>query len=240
MDNDLKPKPWSKTDIEVLAMGHEKGISYTKIGAMLGRTTDSIRNKAFSMGLSKPTGVPWYSDLRIATWDIETTNLKANAGTILSWALKPLKGAVISDCVTREEMINCKFDERIVGTLLEALQNFDAIITYYGTGFDVPFLKTRALMMGMEPPGPGELYHWDCYYPVKYRMKLHRSSLDAACAAFGIKGKTHLDMEIWMKARQGDPDSLKYVFDHNKADVRILAQLWEKIRGLQKWQRRPF
>ena len=233
-------RPWTLKDDDVLRVGVKSGISYLKLGRALDRTTDSIRNHAFQLGLAKPTGVPWYDGLRIGFLDLETSNLEANAGSMLSWALKMRGGKLLFDCITPRELTSCQFDRRIVETLLKALEDVDVVVGYYSTRFDVPFLKTRALANGIAPPGAGALYHWDVYYLIRYKLKLHRNSLDAACALFGIKGKTHLDMEIWSKARVGHKKSLDYVLEHNQADVRILERLFNKVERISKWQRKPF
>lgn len=233
-------KKWTGFEEDTLRRGLEEHVSYLKIGRMLKRTTDSIRNHAFQLGLAKPSGVPWYDGLRIGFLDIETVNFDADAGNMLSWALKPRGKRELYDCVTRKEQISCKFDERIVASLIEALKGIDVVVTYWGTGFDAPYFRTRALMLKQRPPGAGDLYHWDCFFPVKYKLKLHRKSLDAACAAFGIKGKTHLDLRIWNKARVGDEEALAYVLNHNRGDVKILEELFDILEPLQKWQRKPF
>lgn len=236
----MAPKPWTTSDDVALVNGHKAGISYVKIGKQLNRTTDSIRNRAFRLGLAKPSGTPWYEGLRIAFLDIETVNFDADAGNMLSWALKPRGEPELFDCVTRQEQITCAFDRRVVASLIAALKDVDVVVTYWGTGFDNPYFKTRALMLKLEPPLMGELYHWDCYYPVRNKLKLHKNSLDAACAAFHIKGKTHLDLEVWNRARVGEPKALKYVLTHNRQDVRILERLFKIIEPLQVWQRRGF
>jgi uncharacterized protein YprB with RNaseH-like and TPR domain len=159
---------------------------------------------------------------------------------MLCWSLKPLGKPELYDCVTKEEQVSCKFAARIVASLLKALEAVDVVITYFGTGFDGPYFKTRCLMLGLTPPLTGDLYHFDVYYAVRGRLKLHRSSLDAACAAFGIKGKSHLDLQVWNKARVGDKRALAYVLEHNRQDVRILERLFKVIAPLQRWQRRPF
>jgi uncharacterized protein YprB with RNaseH-like and TPR domain len=71
--------------------------------------------------------------------------------------------------------------------------------------------------------------HKDLYYVVRSKLKLHRSSLMAATEFFGIDGKTRIKPEYWQKARWGDKKSLKYVYDHNVADVEILELLHRKL-----------
>lgn len=236
-------KPWQTWEEDLLktsTVGCDNRIPYARIGKMLDRTTDSIRNKAFQLGLAKPCGTPWYDGLRLAFLDIETVNFDADAGSMLCWALKPKGHKELYDCVTRDEQITCQFDERIVKSLMDALDTVDVVITYYGTGFDDPYFKTRALMLKQPLKTVGSLYHWDCFYPVRNKLKLHRNSLDSACAAFGIEGKTHLDLKIWNKARVGNEEALAYVLQHNRQDVKILEKLFNIIEPLQKWQRKPF
>ncbi|MFN3136006.1 MAG: hypothetical protein ACK44H_10630, partial [Candidatus Kryptonium sp.] len=79
-----------------------------------------------------------------------------------------------------------------------------------------------------------EIYHFDIYYLVKEKLKLSRNTLENACALVGIKGKNHVDMPKWRKARYGDEQSLKYVVDHCKRDVSILSKLHDKLIGFSK------
>jgi uncharacterized protein YprB with RNaseH-like and TPR domain len=80
----------------------------------------------------------------------------------------------------------------------------------------------------------GALQHKDCYYMVKMKMRLHRNSLDSACAALGIRGKNHIKGNFWMKAKLGDPVALAYVLDHNKKDCAILEQLHKRLENYVK------
>ena len=235
-----KTKEWTKDEDELIRFGREFAppVTYAKLAKRLDRGQDATRNRAFVLGLARPSGEPWYAGLRMGFLDIETSNFDADAGSMLSWSIKMRGGPLLSDVVTRKEEISCKFDERIVASLLKALENVDIVCTYYGSGFDLPYLKSRALMLGMKPPGAGDLYHFDVYYLIRYRLKLHRNSLDAACAAFNIRGKSHLDLPIWNKARVGDEEALAYVLEHNRQDVKILEKLFNKVERLSKWTRK--
>jgi uncharacterized protein YprB with RNaseH-like and TPR domain len=109
------------------------------------------------------------------------------------------------------------------------------VVTYYGTNFDIPFLRTRAMIHGIEFPPYGDVYTWDLYYTVKSKMALTRNNLDRACAVLGIKGKTHLDLQVWGLAALGDETALKKVLTHNKYDVIILEKLHERLCFSRKW-----
>lgn len=90
---------------------------------------------------------PWYNEegTKMGYFDIETSNFKANNGYLVSYAIKE-KGNpdVIYDEITREEIFNGVFDRELIARCLESLNDFNIWITYYGTGFDIPFIRTRA------------------------------------------------------------------------------------------------
>ena len=90
---------------------------------------------------------PWYQHpgTRIGYFDIETSNFTANNGHLLSWAIKEKgKNKIVHEEVIRKELLEGTFDLRILKTCLTELRKYDIIVTYYGTRFDIPFIRTRA------------------------------------------------------------------------------------------------
>jgi uncharacterized protein YprB with RNaseH-like and TPR domain len=232
---------WSAAEDAILQEGRALRIPYRIIADLLKRGQDACRNRWWELNKNNPTE-PWYTGLRIGCLDIETSNLEANAGPMLSWAIKAHGDkAVHHGIITIKELTSGRNDpdRRIVVDLIDAMRKFDVIVTYYGTGFDIPFIRTRAMGMDLDFPAIGELYHWDLYYACKSKLKTHRKSLDAVTAFLGIPGKTHLDMEVWFRARLGDKDALDYVLDHNLWDVKILSKLLDRMLPHQKWIRKP-
>ena len=189
----------------------------------------------------KKTGIPWYKvpGTRVGYFDIETDNLNADFGTVLSWVIKS-NGEKRYDCavVTKEELFNGTQDRRLVEEFVAALSNYDIICGYYSTGFDFPYMRAKALHYNIPFPGYGDLYHWDVYYTVKSKLKISRKSLDNACDYLGIVGKTPISKDAWRKAKYGDPASLKYVLDHNLGDVDILEELHDRLEFTRQWNKR--
>ena len=202
------------------------------------RHTEKSHPNCFLNGV--PKKARWYddTDLRIGFLDIETTDFKANRGFMLSWAIKYRDGKTVYDLLAREDILSLEFDKRIVNTLMNELKNVDIIVTYYGTGFDIPFARTRALFWKYRFPVHGEKYHFDMYYRVAHLLKLTRNSLDAATTFLGIEGKTHFDVAVWTAAAYGDEKSLALILDHNIQDVQILEQLFNKLEDFSKWTKR--
>jgi len=104
------------------------------------RHTIKTHPNCFRMGLIK---YDWWTNKRIAYLDIETSDLKADFGIVLSWCLKfKNEKFIYSDVITKKDIENRTFDKRIIESLLKELEKVDIVVTYYGTNFDIPFLRT--------------------------------------------------------------------------------------------------
>src|SRR4030067_1297463 len=188
----------------------------------------------------KLTGLPWYNfpGYKIGYLDIETQHsFGADYGVLLSWCIKEKDGDIKSSIITKRELFEEEFDKRLVKECLDELKNYKIIVGYYSEGFDIPFLRTKALHYDFDFPGYGELYHWDLYYTAKYKLKLSKYSLANVCDYLNISGKTPLDRETWNRAGYGDKRALERVLEHNKADVIITEKLHNKISFTRKWIR---
>jgi uncharacterized protein YprB with RNaseH-like and TPR domain len=181
----------------------------------------------------------WWKQVKTGYLDIETTQFNAAYGYMLSWAIKDRdSGEILSDGITRKDIASGHFDRRIVKSLLKAMEEFDCVVTYYGTGFDIPFIRTRAYTHQLGFFNMGQIKHIDLYYIVKSKLKLQRSSLEAATHLFGIEGKNHVNPEIWISASIGDPKAMAYVCDHNQLDVDILHSLHNCLETQSKFTKR--
>jgi len=185
----------------------------------------------------KDTGKPWYTypGYKIGYLDIETSGLIGEKDYILTWCIKEKGGEIFSDKITKRDISTYRLDKRIVKTLIDKLCEFRIIVTYYGTKFDIPFLRTRALKFGIAFPAYGNIYTWDLYYTVRSKLSLTRNTLERACALLGIEGKTHVDLNVWQLAALGDEKSLKEVLTHNEYDVIILEELHDRLSFTRKW-----
>lgn len=173
---------------------------------------------------------------RLAFFDIEASNLDADYGIMLSWAIKPSDSdKVIGDVLTPEDVKKGYEDKRIVESCIDALGKFDRVVTYYGTGFDLPFLRARALIVGVDFPTFGTLKHKDIYYTIKSKFKLSSRRLENACRQLlGKTDKTRIDAKYWRNGVRGDKESLEYIFEHNTYDCLDLEKLYDKVIDFSK------
>lgn len=173
--------------------------------------------------------------LKVGYFDIESGGLNANFDYMLTWCIKTRgKDEYICSVIDQSEILSYDFDKRIIKELINALKEYDVIVTYYGTGFDIPFIRTRALSHRLRFLGFGAVQHKDVYYMVKSKMRLGKNSLESACAILGIKGKNHIKGNFWMRAKVGDAKALEYVLDHNKKDCQILEKLHKRLEDYVK------
>lgn len=174
-------------------------------------------------------------DQRIGFLDLECSNLSADFGIILCYCIADLNSEeILHTVITKKDLSTC-LDKRVVENCVKDLRKFDKVITYYGTGFDLPFLRTRAISLNLDFPGYGELVHNDVYYIIRNKFKLSRNRLDNACQTlFGTTEKTRITAEHWIKALQGSQPSLKYILDHCKKDVTELKKLYNRVIGFRQ------
>tara|TARA_R100000687_G_scaffold44621_1_gene36256 strand:+ start:472 stop:1218 length:747 start_codon:yes stop_codon:yes gene_type:complete len=231
-----KPRsPWSEQEVAMLEQYSTTSKSAYQLFHLLrlygyDRTYKAVSRKIESLGLRKPKRYVTGHESTLGYLDIESTGLKANVDIMLSWAIKTRdKDEVKSDVIRKSEVFNGKYDYRIMKSLIKALKEYDLIFTYYGTGFDIPFMRTRAIDHDLPFPVFREVSHKDIYYLVRSKLQLTRSSLKTATQFLGIEGKTNLDPRVWRDARYGNKDALEYVLEHNIADVDILELLHKKI-----------
>lgn len=181
----------------------------------------------------------WWKQLRTGYLDIETSQFDAVYGYMISWALyDPRLGTTYSDCINLKDIQSGDFDKRLVKSLLNCMSNYDCVVTYYGTGFDIPYIRTRAFYHKLPFFTMGTIKHIDLYYLVRGKLKLRRNGLDSATALFGIKGKNHVDPRIWVSASAGNKKALSYVIDHNLQDVWVLEELHRKLETQGRFTKR--
>jgi hypothetical protein len=66
------------------------------------------------------------------------------------------------------------------------------------------------------------------FYIIKNKFNLHRKSLEVACEnLLGKSNKTHWMQQHWIGAVQGKKESLEYIDEHCRNDVKDLKALAE-------------
>src|SRR3990167_3286433 len=171
-------------------------------------------------------------DWKIGFLDIETSGLEADFGFMYSWFIKPLGKPAKGDIINKRDLTNLDApDGRILKSLTKELEKYDVVVTYYGTRFDIPFIRTRCIEQGVDFPLCNEVIHWDLYFTTVNKFRLSRNRLDNLARLLGVKGKDHVDPKLWRRAHFGDPKALRYIYNHNRKDVEVLEGCYKKMEG---------
>lgn len=172
---------------------------------------------------------------RIGHFDIEASNLDADYGIMLSYCILDDKTDKIYKGVITKKDLEKNLDKRLVQQCINDLLKFDIITGFYSTGFDFPFIRTRALIHNIKFPEYMSLKHKDVYYIAKSKLKLSSNRLEnVSRVLFGESVKTRIDSKNWIGALRGDKKCLDYILDHNEKDVKELKRVYWKLINYTK------
>lgn len=170
-------------------------------------------------------------------WDLETSDLNADWGTIFCAGYKVegerVKVISITDFPGWEkEPWN---DKRVVAEFVNVLNREDVGIevTHYGSLFDIPYLQARMAYhkLGVLPI----LGHVDTYFAARSKLKIKSRSLANLSEFLGSPfKKTPLTPNVWRKAGRGDAEALEYISKHCHADVKVLEWVHDQIAPMMR------
>ena len=112
------------------------------------------------------------------------------------------------------------------------LGRYDHIVTYYGLGYDKPFVSSRLLKHGHSAL-PRQL-HTDCYRIAKklFQWTLHSKRLVVVCEHLGIGGKTRVEPALWEDMKYANDKlrqkAYKQCIDHCLLDVVTLEEAYDR------------
>jgi uncharacterized protein YprB with RNaseH-like and TPR domain len=167
---------------------------------------------------------------RIGFLDIETSNLSPAFGIILCWCIKDSESDYIYyDALTKNDVFSEDEDKRIIETCIDTMKQFDRIVGHYSSRFDIPYLRTRAVMHDNKNalgfPKYGELIHTDTWMMAKSKFKFHSNRQNIiAETLYNDTIKTRINHRAWRRALQGNVNALRESLDHCEKDVLELEQ----------------
>jgi len=166
----------------------------------------------------------------IGVFDIETTGLKANWSHMLCWCIKEQgKDIIHHDLITSREARD-KNDTRIIKSAIKEMKKYDRIIGYYSSGFDIPYLRSRALEQGIDFPGYKDLYTTDMYFICRSKFRIHSNRLQAICEFFDIEAKNHpMTPKLWKRSGAGEQDALDEILIHCREDVESTDKVYQML-----------
>jgi uncharacterized protein YprB with RNaseH-like and TPR domain len=176
--------------------------------------------------------------------DIESTGLDANTSQLISIGLLEMDGGI--DTIFFVD--NPRNEKQVIENFFDflSIRKGVRLITYYGSYFDVPFVVSRALTLGIDVKKYNifPFRQIDMYDVVKRTLKLSKNSLGDVCKFLGIKKEFDIegrDMpNIYLKAVSGDLELRKKIDDHLKDDLITLRKVLERLLpviDLIRWEK---
>jgi hypothetical protein len=170
---------------------------------------------------------------RLCYIDTETTGLAGGTGT---YAFMVGVGYLDGTTWVAEQFFlkNLAGESAFLQAIFQLLHHFDAVVSYNGKTFDLPLLRTRAVMNNLCDP-TAAMGHLDLLHPVR---RLWRTSIDSCTLqnieAYVLQHHRQLDREIpgsripqayfdYLSSRNAT--DMELVMAHNQQDILSLAAI---------------
>ena len=162
--------------------------------------------------------------MKIATWDIETTNLKADVGRILCASV--LTGRTMKSFRNDDIGKTMADDEEIAIQLRDYLEQFHMTIGWFSKGFDMSFVNTRLVKYGHKPIR-SHLHFDPIWYCKGWRGLRPRSAkMKVMAEFFNVERKIDVDVDVWIDAAYGGcRKSMDLLVKRCEGDVRTTEKL---------------
>lgn len=124
-------------------------------------------------------------------------------------------------------------DREIVEKVWDLLNECDVAIAQNGNRFDVRMLNARFLYYGMPPPKPYQTVDTLIVARRYFKMPMHK--LDEMLRYLRMPRKIQTGgKDLWFKCMNGDKDAWRKMVTYNKNDVKVLVDLYKRMRGWYK------
>ena len=206
---------------------------------------DAIKaKKILLLNSSNSTNEEHHITPKVLIFDIETSPMKAYVWNrwhtnvyleqtisewfCIAWSAKWLySNEVIGEVVTPIEALK-EDDSRIMKKLYELISQADIIVAHNGDKFDIPKINSRFISLGLPPYKP--VFSIDTLKVAKKQFGFSSNKLDALAEYFGIPHKLETSFDLWKRCLNGDVKSLQYMLEYNKMDVKILEEVYLRLR----------
>jgi uncharacterized protein YprB with RNaseH-like and TPR domain len=171
--------------------------------------------------------------LRVGIFDIETTGLRADYGYMLCICVKEvLKGGLNGKIHTLriDDLRNPdpKSDKWLIKETVKLLNSFDLLIGWNTSGFDFPFINSRAMKYRILPPQRN--FRHDLLFVARGIGQLRSNRLvvwDEFLNGHALKTvtspKTHID------SIRGVREAINFIVDHCERDVISTEKIYKRF-----------
>ena len=165
----------------------------------------------------------------IAYLDIETTSRKASEGMVIAIGL--LKDGEEPKVRFADSLGE---ERRALEWLQEELGGCDKIVTWFGSGFDVPFLISRAALHNIDLSKLSEIPQLDLFDWSRGHLLLSSYRLESVARFLGIQRSLEFHggdvLTLFKLVERGDLEARKLIVDHCKEDLILLKRVHERLK----------
>lgn len=211
-----------------------QGLGGRRIAEELGLSYGQVR---YYLESDRPSSA--VAQIRSQVWDLETTHLRSDMGTLLVGAFLDLGTGVMSVRSINDFKGTQRERERQLALWVrDQVVESDILIGHNSLAFDKNFLNGVLARLGEDPLPPRQ--HVDTYQIARNGFKGYLQSYSMANLAdfFGLaEQKDKPSKHDWRSANILDDDALLRITQRCVADVHVTALLWEKMKPFwHKWR----
>lgn len=160
--------------------------------------------------------------------DIESTSMKADIGQITAI------GIIKDDRKEVKFVDSLEKEKEVLEWLKKELKGCDLIVNWFGSGFDLPYILSRALINDVDLRELMEIPSLDLCRFCQNNLSLARYSLVEVAKTLGIPKDERIngkDMSaLYIKAVKGDKGAKEDIIRHCLDDLNALEKIFEKLK----------
>ena len=169
----------------------------------------------------------------VAYLDIETNSRKADVGMVIAIGLLTDDEPEVMFADSPKE------ERRVLEWLRDKIKDCDELVTWYGSGFDLPFLLTRAVAHGVDLSRLAKLKMLDLCEWSRANLLLTSYSLESVAKFLGVSGGRGFKefrgtdiLALFKLVERGDLEARKLIVEHCKEDIVVLKLVHEKLKPM--------
>ena len=246
-----------QSEIETVVKLRHEGLQYKEIARRLKLSVDQVKRRYYAADHSKtvkavshPDKVLMGNSPKILFWDIETAptrgwvwrNYEDNLirtdhdWYMLSFACKwahsdDIKVFGLDDFPTWKK--DKEDDRELVNKLWSYIDEADILVAHNGDQFDIKKANARFIIHNLSPPSTYKSI--DTLKIARANFKFGSNKLNDLATYLGIGEKlAHTGAHLWFGCMNGDPEDWKMMKRYNVHDVKLLEEVYYRLRGWHK------
>lgn len=194
--------------------------------------TKKIKESSNEVFLREPKVLLWDIETShniAATWGIYDQNIQFDnilkERSVICISYKWLGDKRIYSAVNENE-------ETMLKEMHDVLSSADVIVHHNGDRFDLPMFNARAITYGINPLPP--IPTVDTLKVARKYFRFNCNKLDYLGELLGCGRKIHTGNALWLAVLKGDKKALNKMVLYNKQDVKLLENVYLKLRGFMQ------